>query len=131
MALNFAVMERWQINSVKPHFMYTHLIQTPRYYGQFALSLGKDHTFPLNSTRLTQTPFLDQWTDPHRKLTSLMQTIHYQRHVFTNLSFLKEKKISSWEHVVVPSSTILRIQWFVDASWRLRHQTSYAEISFY
>ena len=29
------------IITVKPHFMDTHLIQTPLYYGQLALSLGK------------------------------------------------------------------------------------------
>ena len=45
------------VETVKPHFMDTHLIWTPRYYGQFALSLGTViRTFCLNSTLLLQTP---------------------------------------------------------------------------
>ena len=30
---------------VKPRFTDTHLIRTPHYYGQFALSLGKESPF--------------------------------------------------------------------------------------
>ena len=45
------------VETVKPRFMDTHLIRTPHYYGQFALSLGTvSLTFSLNSTRLLQTP---------------------------------------------------------------------------
>lgn len=32
---------------------------TPRYYGKFSLSLGKGHTFYLNSTRLIRTRTTD------------------------------------------------------------------------
>ena len=41
--------------AVKPHFTDTRLIQTPRYYGQFVLSLGRDSSYifskfnPLNT----------------------------------------------------------------------------------
>ena len=41
---------------VEPSFTDTYLIRTPRYYGQFSLSLGKAFTFSLNSTRLIRTP---------------------------------------------------------------------------
>ena len=33
------------INTVEPRFTDTHLIQTPRYYVQFALPLGKESPF--------------------------------------------------------------------------------------
>ena len=42
---------------VKPHVTDTHLIWTPCYYGQFALSPGKESSyFSLNSTRIIRTP---------------------------------------------------------------------------
>lgn len=44
------------ITTVEPHFMDTHLVQTPHYYGRVSLSLGKLHTFSLNSTGLIPTP---------------------------------------------------------------------------
>ena len=44
---------------VKPHFTDTHLIWTPCYYGQFALSPGKESSyFSLNSTRIIRTPLI-------------------------------------------------------------------------
>ena len=42
--------------TVEIRFTDTRLILTPRYYGQFALSLGKALTFSLNSTHLIRTP---------------------------------------------------------------------------
>ena len=45
-------------NAVEPLFTDTRLIRTPRYYGQSSLSLGKAHTFSLNSTRLKRTPVM-------------------------------------------------------------------------
>ena len=44
------------ITSVEPRITDIRLIRTPRYYGQFALSLRKAHTFSLTSTRLMGTP---------------------------------------------------------------------------
>ena len=41
--------------TVKPLFTDILLIQTPLYYGQLSLPLGKVHTFPVNSTRLIRT----------------------------------------------------------------------------
>ena len=87
------------IITVEPCFMDTHLIQTPGYYRQFALSLGKEHTFSLNSTCLIRTPinadnghlFLAQWTYSYGKWTSLMWTLYYQLCVLTNLPFFKVK----------------------------------------
>ena len=43
-------------STVEPSFTDAYLIRSPRYYGQFALSLGKAFTFSLNSTRLILTP---------------------------------------------------------------------------
>ena len=43
-------------STVEPNFTDAYLIRSPRYYGQFALSLGKAFTFSLNSTRLIRTP---------------------------------------------------------------------------
>ena len=87
------------IITVEPCFMETHLIQTPGYYGQFALSLGKAHTLSLNSTCFIQTPvnvdnrhlFLAQRTHSYGKWTSLMRTLYYQLYVLTNLPFFKVK----------------------------------------
>ena len=53
---------KWIHCTVKPRFMDTHLIQTPHYYTQFALSLGKESPYifskfnPINTdTPLIQT----------------------------------------------------------------------------
>ena len=62
------------------------VLWTPRYYGRFSLSLGKAHTFFLNSTRLIRTPvntdnghfFLAPSTNSHRKLTSVIRTLFRQ-----------------------------------------------------
>ena len=42
-------------NTAQPNFMDTRLMQTPHYYRQFSLSLGKAITFSLNSTQLIWT----------------------------------------------------------------------------
>ena len=70
--------------TVEIRFTDTRLILTPRYYGQFALSLGKALTFSLNSTHLIRTPVnrdnghLRICFLPNRKPTSLKRTLHYQ-----------------------------------------------------
>ena len=47
----------------KPRSIDTRLILTPRFYGRFYLSLGKAHTFSLNSTHLIRIPcFCEQRT---------------------------------------------------------------------
>ena len=46
--------EEHKVATVKPCFMDTRLMWTPHYYGQFSLSLGKAHTFSLNSTCLIE-----------------------------------------------------------------------------
>ena len=84
------------------HFTDICLKRTPRYYGQFSLSLGKVHTFSLNSSCLIPTSanadnvhfFLAQSTNSHRKSTSLILTLHYQLCVVINLSFFKVKNLS-------------------------------------
>ena len=91
-----------EVTTVKPNFMDISLTRTPRYYGQFSLSLGKIHTFSLNSTRLIRTSvnadnghlFLAQSTNSHRKSTLLMPTLHYQLCVVINLSFFQVKNLS-------------------------------------
>ena len=92
-----------EVTTVKPHFTDIHLTRTPRYYRQFSLSLGKVHTFSLNSTHLIRTPvnadnvhlFLAQSTNSHRKSNSLILTLHYQLCVvIINLSFFKVKNLS-------------------------------------
>ena len=93
-----------EVTTVKPHFTDIHLTRTPCYYRQFSLSLGKVHTFSLNSTHLIRTPvnadnvhylFLAQSTNSHRKSTSLILTLHYQLCVvIINLSFFKVKNLS-------------------------------------
>ena len=92
-----------EVTTVKPHFTDIHLTRTPCYYGQFSLSLGKVHTFSLNSTHLIRTPvnadnvhlFLAQSTNSHRKSNSLILTLHYQLCVvIINLSFFKVKNLS-------------------------------------
>lgn len=89
-----------KINTVKPHFMDTRLIWTPRYYGQFSLSLGKALTLSLNLTHLIQTPvnknnrhlFLAQSTESHRKSRNLTNADTYQLFIVKDLSFLKVNK---------------------------------------
>ena len=71
------------------------MIRTPRYYGQFSLSLGKAHTFFQNSTRLIYRHPIMQTTDScflpngqiliELKSTLLMRTLVYQLCVVTNL----------------------------------------------
>ena len=84
------------INTLQPRLKDTSLIPTPRYYGHFSLCLGKALTFSLNSTRLIWTPvnadnghlLLAQLTDPHRKSTLLMRTLHYQAFSYLNSTLL-------------------------------------------
>ena len=86
-----------KINTVKPHFMDTHLIWTPRYYGQLSLFLGKTLTFSLNLTHLIRTLvnknnrhlFLAQSTESHRKSCNLTNADTYQLFIVKDLSFLK------------------------------------------
>ena len=71
-------------------------LRTPRYYGQFSLSLGKAFTFYLNSTPPLNTDnrqlFLAQLTDILRKPIPLIWTLHYQLSVVIDFSFFKVKK---------------------------------------
>ena len=88
--------------TIKPCFTDTRLIQTPHYYGQFPLSLGKVLTFSVNSTCLIQTPidannrhfFLAQSTDSHIKSTLLMWTLYSQLCAATNLFLFEGEKPS-------------------------------------
>ena len=50
---------------VKPRFTDTHLIRTPHYYGQFALSLGKE------------SPYIFSKFNPVNTDTSLLRTVWF------------------------------------------------------
>ena len=67
--------------------------RTPCYSGKFSLSLGKALTSSLNT--YNGHLFLAQSTDSHRKLTSLMRTLHHQ--LCADFSFLKVKKLQFTE----------------------------------
>ena len=69
------------------------LIQTPHYYGQFALSLGKEspYIFSINLTRLIRTPLI--WTlsmDPSVSVFKQGFTVIFDKlasYFFVNMTF--------------------------------------------
>ena len=124
------------IITVEPCFMETHLIQTPGYYGQFALSLGKAHTLSVNSNCLIRTPVnVGQQTLVSCPTNTFIWKVNltYADTLLSTVcsnkpSLFQGKKPCSWQHVNIPSASVHQIGWFVDVKFRLFwHQTSYAE----
>lgn len=122
-----------KIDTVNLHFMDTHLIWTPRYYGQLSLTLflRKAPTFSLNLTHLIQTPvnknnrhlFLAQSTESHRKSCNLTNADTYQLFIVKDLSFLKVKK-----KPLLHSMSISSEPYNSPGRMNCRHQTILASI---
>ena len=76
--------------TIKPHFTDARSIPTPRYYGQFLLSLGKAFTISLNWIRLiraTDSYFLPGAHNPERAtpILSLYNGVFTDRFIFRHI----------------------------------------------